>query len=84
MVKENQHFCLKCLNSFCSKEALIKHQKYCDYYEAVKIEMPKKGTILEFKNYHRSEKVPFIVHSDFECSIKPIQSCDPDDKKKLY
>ena len=42
--------------------------------------MPEKGTMLKFKNYHRSEKVPFIVYADFECFIKPIQSCDPDDK----
>ena len=33
--------------------------------------------MLEFKNYHRLEKVPFIVYADFECYIKPIQSCDP-------
>ena len=36
--------------------------------------------MLEFKNFHRSEKVPFIVYADFECFIKPIQSCDPNDK----
>ena len=39
--------------------------------------MPEKGTMLEFKNYHRSEKVPFIIYADFECNIKPIQSCEP-------
>ena len=76
-----QHFCLRCLNPFWCKEALSKHQEYCGEYEAVKIEMPQKGTMLEFKNYHRSEKVPFIVYADFECFIKPILSCDPDDKK---
>ena len=43
--------------------------------------MPEKGTMLKFKNYHRSEKVPFIVYTDFECFIKPIQSCSPDDKE---
>ena len=76
-----QHFCLRCLNPFWCEETLSRHQEYCGEYEAVKIEMPKKGTMLEFKNYHRSEKVPFIVYADFECFIKPIQSCDPDDKK---
>ena len=82
MTKHNgkQHFCLRCLNPFWCKEALSRHQEYCDEYEALKIEMPKKGTMLEFKNYHRSEKVPFIVYADFECFIKPIQ-CDPDDEK---
>ena len=54
-----------------------KHKEYCDEYEGVKIELPKKGTMLEFKNYHRSGKVPFIVYADFECYIKPMQSCEP-------
>ena len=43
--------------------------------------MPKKGTMLKFKNYHRSEKVPFVVYADFECFIKPIQSCDRQKKR---
>ena len=61
---------------------MSKHKEYCDEYEAVKIELPKKGTMLEFKNYHRLEKVPFIVYADFECFIKPKQSCDPDPKNR--
>ena len=75
------HFCLRCLNPFWCQESSNKHQEYCGNYEAVKIQMPKKGTMLKFKNYHRSEKVPFVFYADFECFIKPIQSCDPDDKK---
>ena len=63
------------------RKSLSKHKEYCDEYQAVKIELPKKGTMLEFKNYHRMEKVPFIVHADFECFNKPIQSYDPDDEK---
>ena len=39
--------------------------------------MPKEGTILKFKNYHMSERVPFIVYADFEYFIKPMQSCKP-------
>ena len=58
-----------------------KHEEYCNEYEAVKIELQKKGTMLKFKNYHRSEKVPFNVYADFECYIKPIQPCSPDDEK---
>ena len=79
--KRKQYFCLRCLNPFRCKDALSKHKEYCDEYEAVKIELPKKGTILKFKNYHRIEKVPFIVYADFECFIKPIQSCSQDDKE---
>ena len=78
--KRKQHFCLRCLNALWCQEALSRHQEYCGEYEAVKIYLPKKGTMLKFKNYHKSEKVPFIVYADFECFIKPIQLCDPDDK----
>ena len=75
-----QHFCLRCLNPFWCQEALSRHQEYCGKYEPVKIDLPKKGTMLKFINYHRGEKVPFIVYADFECSIKSIQLCNPDDK----
>ena len=71
------HFCSRCFNSFWTRKSLIKHQEYCNEYEAVKIELPKEGTMLKFKNYDRSEKVPFLVYADFECCIKPMQSCDP-------
>ena len=79
--KRKEYFCTRCFNHFGSKEVLFKHLEYCKKYNEVKIKMPKEGTILNFKKYHRSEKVPFIVYADFECSIKPIQSCSPDDEK---
>ena len=75
-----QHFCLRCLNPFWCQEALSRHQEYCGKYEPVKIDLPKKGTMLKFINYHRGEKVPFIVYADFECFIKSIQLYNPDDK----
>ena len=71
------HFCLRCLNPFWCQESLNKHQEYCSNYEAVKIELPKEGTMLKFKNYCRSEKVPFIIVADFESYNKPMQSCEP-------
>ena len=40
--KRKEYFCLRCLNPFWCKEALSRHQEYCDEYEAVKIELPKK------------------------------------------
>ena len=65
------------MNPFWCQEALSKHKEYCGEYEAVKIELSEKGTMLKFKNYHRREKVLFIVYADFESYIKPLQSCDP-------
>ena len=71
------YFCLRYLNPFWCEEALNKHKEYCGNYKAVKIQMSEKGTMLKFKNYHGSEKVPFIVFADFACYNKPIQSCEP-------
>ena len=55
-----------------------KHKEYCSEYESVKIQLPEKGTMLKFKHYHRSEKVPFIIYADLESFIKTIQTCDLD------
>ena len=76
--KRKEYFCLRCLNPFWCQEALSRHQEYCGEYESVKIELPKKGTMLKFKNYLHAEKVPFIIYADTEALIKPIQSCEPD------
>ena len=75
--KRKQYFCLRCLNPFWCEQSLNKHLEYCSNHEAVKIEMSGEGTILKFKNYHRGEKVPFIIYADFECFIKSIQSSNP-------
>jgi len=32
---------------------------------------------LSFENYKRSMRVPFVIYADFESSIKPIDSCQP-------
>ena len=74
---EKHHFCFRCFNPFRTRKSLIKHQEYCNEYEAVKIELPKEGTMLKLKNYCRSEKVPFIIVADFESYNKPMQSCEP-------
>ena len=74
--KEKHHFCLRCLNSFWTHKSLNKHLEYCSNHEAVKINLPEKGTMLKFKNYHRGEKVPFVIYADFESCIKSIHTCD--------
>ena len=71
-----KYFCKRCLNPFNTQKALDKHEEYCSNHGAVKINMPKKGTMLKFKNYHKGEKVPFIIYADFESCIKSIHTCD--------
>ena len=57
--KRKEYFCLNCLNPFPSEKSLNKHKEYCNEHKAVKIQMPEKGTMLKFKNHHRSEKGSF-------------------------
>ena len=76
------HFCDRCLNSFLCEKSLNKHLEYCSNHEAVKIEMPKKGDILKFKNYYKGEKVPITIYADIESLIKSLQTCDPNPEKK--
>ena len=75
--KEKHHFCLRCLNSFWTHKSLNKHLEYCGNHEDVAIEMPEKGSVLKFKNYRNSEKVPFIIYADIESLLKSIQSSEP-------
>ena len=72
-----RHFCLRCLNSFKCKKSLDDHKEFCYTHECTKINMPEKGTILKFKNFPHSEKVPFIIYADTEALIKEMHNCDP-------
>ena len=39
--------------------------------------MSFEGTkLLEFKQYEKSDKSPFIIHGDLECLIEKINSCE--------
>ena len=75
--KGGTHICFRCLNPFWSHKSLEKHWEYCRNHEAVKINMPEKGTMLMFKHHERSEKLPFIICADTEALIKEMQNCDP-------
>ena len=81
--KEKHYFCLRCLNPFWTPKSLEKHLEYCSNHEAVKIEMPEKGKndILNFENYYKGERLPFIIYADTESLIKPIQTCEADPEK---
>ena len=85
--KEKSYFCDRCLNPFWCEQSLNKHLEYYSNHEAVKIEMPKKGDILKFKNYYKGEKVPFIIYADTESLIKSLQTCEPSSQSsytKIY
>ena len=75
--KGKRHFCLNCFNSFKTEKSLNEHKEYCDSNECVKTIMPEKGTILKFKDFLHSEKVPFVIYADLEALIKGMDVCKP-------
>ena len=79
--KRKRYFCDRCLNPFWCEESLNKHLEYCSNHKAVKVKMPDEGTILKFKNYHMSERVPFMIYANTESLTRKIQSCEADPEK---
>ena len=64
--KRKQHFCLNCLQGFSFEEIRDKHYQYCKDNEAVRIDMPKEGSFVEFHDGQNQFKVPFAMYADFE------------------
>ena len=79
--KGTRNICLNCLSSYKCKKSLDEHKEYCYNNECVKTIMPEKGTMLKFKNFHNSEKAPFVVYADTEALIKEMQTCGPNPQK---
>ena len=76
--------CLNCLNHFPNEEKLKIHEEYCLKNQAIKIEMPEKGSFISFIHHNRSIKVPFVVYADFEAFTEEISTCEPNEKKEFY
>ena len=76
-----QHFCLNCLQSFSLEESRDKHFEYCKDNEAVRIEMPKEGSFIEFHDEQNQFKVPFIMYADFGAILKPTEKSNFDPNK---
>ena len=76
-------FCLNCLNHFPNEEKLKIHEEYCLKNQAIRIEMPEKGSFISFIHHNRSIKVPFVVYADFEAFTEEISTCEPNDKKRF-
>ena len=45
----------------------------CTDNEAVRIEMPKVGSFMEFHNGRNQFMAPFVMYVDFEAILKPTE-----------
>lgn len=80
--KDTKHFCMHCLQAFSSKEILTKHKENCLSINGIqRIQMPKKGSKVEFKNHHIQMPVPFAIYADFEAISEKVPGCQPNEQK---
>ena len=77
--KCKQYFCTNCLQSFTLESRRDEHQVYCEDNETVRVEMPSKGSVIEFYDGQNQFKVPFMMYADFEAILEPMQGsrCGP-------
>ena len=69
-------YCLNFLHSFRTKIKLESHKRVCENKDFCNVIMPSEDTkILEFSQYQKSDKAPFIVYADLECIIEKIDEC---------
>ena len=80
--KNKKCFCKGYLQSFSSKNVLIKHKKDCLSISGKQSINLEKGTI-EFKNYFKQLPVPFKIYADFECNFKNVECYEGTYTKKI-
>ena len=52
----------------------IEHRLYCTHFDFQKVEYPQEGKndTVEFKNFHKQLRIPFVIYADFETSNKKL------------
>ena len=66
-------YCLSCLHYFTTKNKLELHKGVCENKDFCNLMMPSEDTqILEFNQYQKSDKAPFIIYADLEYIIKKL------------
>lgn len=69
------YYCVHCLHGFTQQKLLDNHIDYCQSHDSQKIELPSnKDCFLEFKDYEKTLRVPYVIYADFETLNKPLDS----------
>ena len=69
-------YCRNCFHSFTTKNELQSHKRVCENKDFCNVIMPSEDTkTLEFNQYQKSGKVPFIIYADLECTKEKIEGC---------
>ena len=69
-------YCLNGLYSFATEKKLELHKNVCENKDFCNVIMPSEDTkILEFNQYQKSDKAPFIIYADLERVIEKTDGC---------
>ena len=69
-------YCLNCLDSFRTENKLKSHEKICKNKDFCGIAMlSEKDNILEFNQYMKLDKIPYIIYADMESLIEKVDGC---------
>ena len=82
--KTKTHICLNCFNTFSIEKSFKQHTESCLNNEAVKINMPKKGTTIKFDKFGKALKVPFVIYADFESYTEKVSFDGVYDDQQSY
>ena len=74
-------YCLGCLHSFQTDNALKRHEKSCGNNDYCYVEMPTKDNTLKYNHGEKSLKAPFTIYADLECLPIKQQSCENNPKE---
>ena len=79
---DGDFYCLNCLHSFRTKNKLKSHKQLCENKDFCNVVMPSVDTkILEFNQYYKSDKTPFIIYADLASLIEKIDGCKNNHEK---
>ena len=74
IIKRKHHgdfYCLNCLHSFATEKILkFKKNDFCNVIMSF-----KDTKVIEFNQYQKYDKVPFIICPNFQCVIERIDGC---------
>ena len=72
-ITSNNHgdfYCLGCLHSFRTDNALKRHERLCGNNDYCHVEMPTKDNkTLKYNHGEKSLKAPFTIYADLECLL---------------
>ena len=78
-ITTNNHgdfYCRNCFHSFTTKNELQSHKRVCGNKDFCNVIMSSEDAkILEFNQYQKSGKAPFIIYADLEYIIEKIKAC---------